>query len=67
MQIYNVYLSIGGTHGYIHREQQLSYSFVQGIWASLTNKLRGVHLNSHAIKCRSFKFSLKLFKKTGSL
>ena len=24
--------------GYIHREKQLSYSFVQEIWASFTNK-----------------------------
>ena len=27
----------GNTHGYIHREKQLSYSFIQGIWASFTN------------------------------
>ena len=51
-------------------EKQLSYSFVQGIRASLQmraspkNKfwLCGVHLNPHS-KCHSSKFNLKLFKK----
>ena len=36
MQICHVYLL--GTHRYIHREKQLSCSFVQGNGASVTNK-----------------------------